>query len=683
MTFHAPEGPAWLFFGVALAIVVGPIVAARLRLPPLIGLLAGGLVIGPNVAGIVPATDTTVSALGQLGLLYLMFSAGVELDLGLFRRYQQAAGTFGLMTFAAPMAAGFLSGRLLDYSASAALLLGSLWASHTLVAYPMVRQAGLSGNRAVATTVGATVITDTMSLVVLAGVAGTVTGSSGLVGVMASIGVGLVGLAVYAGWLLPRLTRWSFTVFALDGISRFVFLLAALLSAAVVSEVAGIEGIVGAFFAGLGLNRLVPAGSALMERIEFFGSALLVPLFLVSVGLIIEPSVIVQPSTLGLAAVFCAAVFAGKGLAALAARPVLKFTAGESLLMFGMTVPQAAATLAATFVGFDIGLFGEQVVNAVLVVILVTLLVSSLVTARALRSVEPTVVEGQVELGRRLLLLPSREDRLDALAAVSRALVVPEAGIVLPLRVTGPTASRDAAPPFLDVVEGVLAKAGLEARTRLRVATDPVEAVEATVLEDAATIVLTDWQASSRHQASLAGGRDDDLLDAASVPVVLAALSDEPISRVVLAFDRADLVADSAGDAALAVEVATRVAGRDCDRLLVAPDDPAVADLAGGFAAPSMSVVPGSRGAPGLEPGRAAVLADVIQPGDVVVMPANPMWAEFGPSAVRISARPGVSVLVVADPQRWTGRYGPVGRSMGVLPGPQRRSPIATASRWG
>src|SRR6185436_2716569 len=159
---HAPEGPAWLFFGVGAALVVGPLVATRVKLPAIIGLLLGGLVIGPQALGIVTATDTTVKALGQLGLLYLMFTAGAELDLVLFKRYRRAAATFGLLTFAFPLTLGFVSGRLLDYSLAASLLLGSLWASHTLVTYPMVRQAGLSGNRAVATTVGATVITDTL-----------------------------------------------------------------------------------------------------------------------------------------------------------------------------------------------------------------------------------------------------------------------------------------------------------------------------------------------------------------------------------------------------------------------------------------------------------------------------------------------------------------------------------------
>jgi Kef-type K+ transport system membrane component KefB len=643
---------------VGAAIVLGPIVATRLRLPAIIGLLAGGLVIGPAVLGIVPATDTTVAALGQLGLLYLMFTAGVELDLLLFKRYRKAALTFGLMTFSAPMLLGFGAGRLLDYSFPASLLLGSLWASHTLVTYPMVRQAGLSGERAVATTVGATLITDTLSLIVLAGVSGSVTGGGSLVQIVGSLLLGLVVLVFYALVVLPRGTRWFFSHLAHTRDERYSFLLAAMLSAAVLSEMVGIEGIVGAFFAGLGVNRLIPAGSALMERVEFFGSSLLVPVFLVSVGVIIKPSVMVQPATLGLAAVFCVAVIGGKSIAAYLARPVLGFTGPESGLMLGLSLSQAAATLAATFVGYDIGLFGEQVVNAVLVVILVTLLMAAVVTSRAIERSEPVPDESEVGIGRKVILAAGCEDRLAALARVAGALVEADAGMVVPLRLSRSSDDVEADRQLLHLAEATLAQVGLDCEGRQRLDDNPTSAIAYTTVEEGATAVLMDWQAASRHQPALRGERDDGLLGSAPVPVVLAAMSDTPWSRVVLALDPVDEAPESATDLALAIDVATRLAQGETERLLVGT-------AAGEF---SEHVEPGDRG---------QWVHDQARPGDIVVIPAHPSWEAFGPTAVRASALAGVSAVVVADPERWRNRGSALERGIGVLVGDTN-----TSVRW-
>ena len=685
--FEAPDGPAWLFLGIAAAVVLGPVVATRLRLPAIIGLLAGGLAIGPSGLGIVPSTDTILAALGQLGLLYLMFTAGAELDLPLFRRYRRAAGTFGLMTFSAPMALGFAAGQLLGYSTPASLLLGSLWASHTLVTYPMVREAGLAGDRAVATTVGATVITDTLSLIVLAGVAGSTRGDGSLVVLVGELLLGLALLGGYAGVVLPAVTRWAFTHVAHGRGERYALLLAGLLSSAVLAEVAGIEGIVGAFFAGLGLNRLVPAGGALMERVEFFGSAVLVPVFLVSVGVLIKPSVVADPGTLGLAAVFCAAVVGGKALAAAAARPVLAFDGAEAGLLFGLSLSQAAATLAATFVGFDVGLFGEQVVNAVLVVILVTLLVASLATARAIDraraaagEVERVGGEGSWEgegvggvrdgdgdgdghtdegdgddrlgrLGRKVVLVVGREDRLSSQAGLARALAGPDGGVVVPVRVSVPGDGVDADRALLALAEGALTRAGLDAEAKLRVTDSGLSGVAYTVLEEGGSVVLLDWAAGSRAQSALRGERDDALLGRSPVPVLLAASSDTPHRRVVLALDRVDLVADSAADLALARVVADRLAAADVERLVVVPP----------------ACEPPPFAATAVEGDRASW---VPEPGDVVVLPAHPVWAAFGPTAVRLSAQPGVSVVVAADPRRWS-----AGSALGALVGaaPSRR----------
>jgi hypothetical protein len=519
----------------------------------------------------------------------------------------------------------------------------------------MVRQAGLSGDRAVATTVGATLITDTLSLIVLAGVSGSVTGGGSLATIVGSLLLGLVILVFYALVLLPRGTRWFFSHLAHTRDERYSLLLAAMLSAAVLAEVVGIEGIVGAFFAGLGVNRLIPAGSALMERVEFFGTSLMVPAFLLSVGVIIKPSVMVQPATLGLAAVFCAAVFGGKALAAFLARPVLGFSGPESGLMFGLSVSQAAATLAATFVGYDIGLFGEQVVNAVLVVILVTLLTAALVTTRAIERVPRTSDdEGgsgrQHGIGHKVLLVPGREDRLAQLAHLGAALAEVEAGNVVPLRVS--RTADDSDRQLLHLAEAALTNEGLDCEPRLRIDDNPSSAVAYTAVEEEASAVLMDWQAASRPQPALRGDRDDGLLDAVTVPVVLAAMSDTPWTRVVLALAPVDLEPDAASDLALAVEVATRLAPAETKRLVVGAELPA--DSFGGTHDPSE---------------RSDWVRHHAEPGDLIVLPAHPSWEEFGSTAVRASAHTGVSAVVVAAPERWTSRRSALERGIGVLVG--------------
>ena len=403
MEFSAPHGPAWVFFGVVFVIAVFPWLAERVRVPGIIGLLLGGLLLGQNGLGIVPAGDLVIPAVGHIGLLYLMFLAGVELDLAVLQRYRNKAVAFALLTFAIPLAFGFGAATALGYGTAASLLVGSLVASHTLVTYPTVRSYGLGSNGAVATAVGATVLTDTLALLVLAAVAGSATGQASGAQLALRMGIGLTALVVWCFLVLPFVGRAFFRGIGQERTLRFVFLLAALLSAAVVAQVFEIEGLVGAFFAGLGLNQLVPNRSPLMERTEFFGSALLIPLFLISVGLIIDPAVVADPETLGVAGALIAACLGGKALAAALTRPLFRFTWAEAGTVFALTSPQAAATLAATVIGFELGLLNKTVVNAVLVLIVVSLLVASAAAGLAGRRVAP-VASAVEQLGRAVVL---------------------------------------------------------------------------------------------------------------------------------------------------------------------------------------------------------------------------------------------------------------------------------------
>jgi hypothetical protein len=281
------------------------------------------------------------------------------------------------------------------------------------------------------------VITDTLSLIVLAAVSGVTVGEAGGFEIAAQLVIGLLALFAGCFLVLPWVTRQFLSRMGTQRAARYVFALVAMLAAAVLAEVFGIEGIVGAFFAGLALNRLVPNEGDLMERIEFFGGAFFVPVFLVSVGLIIDPSVMTDPTTLRFAGVFIAACFGGKALAALLTRPLLGYSWPEAGVLFSLTIPQAAATLAATIVGFNIGLFGTEVVNAVLVLIAVSLVLSSAITPIFTRRLEGEHADPG-RLGRRVLLVLSPDTPVRrGVAALAVRLARSDDGIVVPVVVMG------------------------------------------------------------------------------------------------------------------------------------------------------------------------------------------------------------------------------------------------------
>lgn len=485
VALQAPHGPPWEFLLVFAVLVGGPRLIEAAKVPGIIGLILGGFLIGPNGLDLIHASDHTVPDLGELGLLYLMFVAGVELDLGLVRAHKRSVVVFSAFTFTIPFVAGTAVGFGLSFDAPAALLLGSLVASHTLVTYPLVKGAGLGPHQAVATAVGATVVTDTLALVVLAAVAGSETGSGGPAAIALELVVGLA--VVITGCLLglPRLGALVFRRLGDDRAVRYAFAIASFLAAAVVGEVFGIEGIVGAFFAGLGLNRLVPNGGPLMERIEFFGGAVFVPVFVVSVGFILDPSVMAERQTLAYAGLFIVACLGGKAAAAWLTRPALGFTSGEAGVVFALTAPQAAATLAATIVGFEIGLFGTTVVNAVLVLILASLVISPLAARRFSRRVEvPEPPAGA--RGARVLLVATGTDVPDAAIDAAADAAHADGGIVLAVlaRLTPEPAHGDTA---CEELERRLGRRGVDSEVHQVVDDSLAQAVDHAVAAHHAT----------------------------------------------------------------------------------------------------------------------------------------------------------------------------------------------------
>ena len=389
--------PVMVFALVAILILLAPILMGRLRLPGMIGLLLAGAILGPHGLGML-ARDQSIVLFGTVGLLYIMFIAALEIDLAVLKRYRLHSLVFGLTTFFIPLGIGLIVAHvLLDFQWPAAILMASLFASHTLLTYPIVSRLGLTRNQAVTTAVGGTLVTDTLALLVLAVIAGMTRGH-----VDAHFAPRLVlSLGLYVGLILigvPLLARWFFRHAARDGVAEFVFVLAAVFSCAAFSYLAGSEPIVGAFLSGLALNRLIPHNSTLMNRIQFTGDALFIPFFLLSVGMLLDVNVFLSGAKAWeVTLCMVGTVFVAKWLAAEATRPLLGYSRDQARVVFGLSVPQAAATLAATMVGFEIGLFDDTVVNGAIVMIIVTCFVAPIVVDRYGRKLARDEVEALPE----------------------------------------------------------------------------------------------------------------------------------------------------------------------------------------------------------------------------------------------------------------------------------------------
>jgi Kef-type K+ transport system membrane component KefB len=522
-----------------LALILAPRIAELLRLPAMVGLVLAGMALGPHGTRLLASKEIALSSLGEFGLLYLMFSAGLELDLKLFLKMKKVAITFALLSFAIPFTLGIVSAWLLGYKWAAAVLMGSNWGSHTLVTYPLLRQMGLSRNRAVATVVGATAVTDTSALLVLSVVSGTVkpTGSLGVQ--LAGIAIGLAVLACWSLMGLPRVARWFFARVGTDRAYRFIFGIAAFLVGGVLAEAAGIDAIVGAFFAGLGLNRAVPEESPLMDRLQFMGSTLFVPIFLVSVGVLLEPKVMIDPKTLGIALVFTVAVLGGKALAAVLAGRAFHFSWPEVGVMSGLSGSQAAATLATTLVGAKLGLFDKQTINAVLVVILASLVVTPAVVSFFGKRV--TAVAEETAAFGKTVLVPVWGTSTQPALKLAGKLASADGGIVLAASFADQTSSAAELASqrrLSGEAEGWLAKDGLESRTTFRVARTVPEGLLQAVEGENASLVVVEWRTPGLVDP---GSETSKALAKAPVPVLITHGDVADFGRLVVVARRDEL----------------------------------------------------------------------------------------------------------------------------------------------
>ena len=576
LDLHPPHGTAWQLLLAVLVIALAPILVERIRIPGMIGLLAGGCILGPNVLGIVSDSSGIVKDLGTVGLLYLMFLAGLELDLGVFARYRTQAITFALLTFAIPTAFGIATGFMVDYDFAAALLLGSLFASYTLVVYPILRNMGLAANKAVAVSVGATVITDTLALIILAAVAGSTRGDASGAELFVNITLGFTLLVVFCFVGLKKAAEWFFRGIGRARGMRYLFILASMLSAGVLAEVVGIESIVGAFFAGLALNRLVPNEGEFMERIEFFGSTLLIPMFLVSVGTIIDPAVLIDPGTLALGGLFTLACVLGKLIAAALCRPLFGFSWPETGAMFGLSVVQAAATLAATFVGLEIGLFSMATVNAVMIVIVVTMLISS-TAAQRFGSRIPRPPVDTSRLGRSLLVQVDDVAELPSTLRIAQQLAAGDGGVVRPIMVV-PDGAAHPDEHVLEQAHQTIAATGIDAELAIVCDTTVSDGVVHAASASQSSLLVVP-AASQSWLPTLFEASQHRLVSSSPAPTVLVRSGSSATDRVVLMLNSAQAVRPTSA-ALYAAQVAKRLtSGSELVVVAAAEPDAELSDI--------------------------------------------------------------------------------------------------------
>jgi Kef-type K+ transport system membrane component KefB len=382
--FELPfSNPVLIFSLILLIILLAPIIMGKFRFPGIVGFILAGIAIGPHGLNLLKK-NSAIDLFSTIGLLYIMFIAGVELDLNEFKQKKHRSLVFGFLTFCIPILIGFpICYYLLNYPLITSALTASMFATHTLVAYPIVSRYSISKNEAVAVSVGGTILTDTAVLILLPVIMGAKNGGLGF-SFWLQLMISLSIFAFIMFVLIPPLARWFFNRYRDNKTLPYVFVLFIVFLSAFLSQLAGVEPIIGAFVAGLALNKAVQQSSTLMNRIDFVGNAIFIPFFLISVGMLVDLRVLARgPQATIVAVSLTLGALLGKWLAALSTQKIFKYTSTQRTLIFGLSSAHAAATLAIILVGFKAQIIDDNILNGTIILILVTCVVASFATERA------------------------------------------------------------------------------------------------------------------------------------------------------------------------------------------------------------------------------------------------------------------------------------------------------------
>jgi Kef-type K+ transport system membrane component KefB/mannitol/fructose-specific phosphotransferase system IIA component (Ntr-type) len=537
--------PVLIIAAVLLLVLVLPLLGHAIRTPDIILLILAGMLFGPHGLHLLERGQA-IEVWGTVGLMYIMFLAGLEVNVSDFMRHRNRSAVVGGLSFLVPQVAGAIGAVwLLGFDWTKAILLASMLASFTLLTYPQVSRLGLARQESVTTTVGGVLITDTLALLVLAVIVD-------LHGQDSISWLFIIRLALsFSVFLLlmikvvPLLGHWFFHNAARDGGAQFLFVLVVAFLAGALSGLAGVEPIIGAFLAGVTLNRLVPPQSALMNRISFVGENLFIPFFLISVGMIVNPRVFLSDAeTWKVGAFMVIAVCATKWVASKLAQVWLGYSRDEGWMIFGLTVTQAAATLAAVMVGYQIGIFDEAVLNGTLMMILATCMLSPFVTEHFARKValqSPVHDSHTQESGRILIPVdnPETAERILELAILLR----PENSVepIFPLRVVRSNEQDQTEITRNEkMMMGVIAQAtaaDAPVSPSVRVAAGVAEGIQRATVELRTSSVLLGWPKTRSIGSALLGGVLNDVLQTCQSRVAVCNISEplNTLSRVLVA----------------------------------------------------------------------------------------------------------------------------------------------------
>lgn len=540
LTTKPIEDPVAIFLIIMGIMLVAPLLFESVRLPGIIGLILAGVIVGPFGLGLLER-DSTIQLLGTVGLLFLMFLGGLETSLDDLKKNAGPAIVFGLATFILPMVIG--TGAMLAVGTSwlAAILIASCFASHTLVALPVLSKLGLMRSSVVTATLGGTLITNVLALLVLAIVVKADQGDLTL-----SFWLFLIpSLAIYTFatlWGVPKLGRWFFQKFGHDERAEFMFVLAALFVVSYLASLIEIEPIVGAFLAGVAITQIIPALSPLMNRIQFIGNTLFVPFFLISVGMLVDPLILVkQPQSLLFAVVMIVAEVGSKFLAAWGSGKLFNWRMPGVLVAFGLSVAQAASTLAAITVAFNIQLVDELVVNGIIAMILVSCIASPWITEYGGTRLKPQIAQaehtkaraatdakGIQHIAKRVMVPvanPSTEDNLLELAIL---LTKQAGGTLLPLNVLSDRgnevtpAARQQQRQLLEFAENLAHSVVVDVEPIKRVDDSIDLGIVRAGQEHDASLVICGWKGFSTYTENFFGSVLDNVVRLCQTPVLIA-----------------------------------------------------------------------------------------------------------------------------------------------------------------